>query len=71
METMNKTEYFETDELQKKIAGLRKNYNELSETWNKLSTHINNSYNNRSKMQDVIQSLERSVEYIENSEAEY
>ena len=43
----------------------------MSETWNKLSTHINNSYNNRSKMQDVIQSLERSVEYIENSEAEY
>ena len=60
-----------TDELQKKIAGLRKNYNELNETWNKLSTHINNSYNNRSKMQDVIQSLERSVEYIESSETEY
>ena len=60
-----------TDELQKKIAGLRKNYNELSETWNKLSTHINNSYTNRSKMQDVMQSLERAVEFMENSEAEY
>ena len=45
---------------------LRKDFNDLKNIWNTLMNQIKDSYNNRAKVQDALDALERIVKSLEN-----
>ncbi len=55
-----------SDEIIRGHARLRNDLNELNAVWGTLSTQISNSYTNRAKLQESIESLERALNSLES-----
>jgi len=55
-----------SDEILKGHIRLRQELDTLASSWSTLSGQIGNSYNNRSKIQDGIDSIARTLNSLEN-----
>ena len=55
-----------SDEIIRGHTRLRSDLNELNSVWSKLSTQISNSYANRTKLQESMDSLERALDALES-----
>ena len=55
-----------SDEIIKGHAQLRRDLNNLQGVWGTLSSQISNSYSNRTKLQESMDSLDRALKSLEN-----
>ncbi len=55
-----------SDEIIKGHSRLRNDLNNLHSVWGTLSTQISNSYANRTKLQESMESLERALDSLES-----
>ena len=55
-----------SDEIIRGHARLRRDLNDLHSIWGTLSSQISNSYSNRTKLQESMESLERALDSLES-----